>query len=58
MESHKASFTVYFFVSALTNDGVKLLFQEVARIADSSRLRTDNEQPQREVLGEGQGDWW
>jgi hypothetical protein len=55
VENHKAPFTVYFFESVLTGDGVKLLFQEVDRIADPSRIETDNGQPQPEGLGEGQG---
>jgi 50S ribosomal subunit-associated GTPase HflX len=42
VKAQKALFAVYFFVSALIGDGVKLLFREVAQIADSSRIETDN----------------
>jgi hypothetical protein len=56
VETEKVPFAVYFFVSALTGDGVKLLFQEAARIADPSRIGTDQGQPQPEGLGEGEGD--
>jgi hypothetical protein len=56
VENYKAPFVMYFFVSVLTVDDVKLRFREVARIADSSRIETDSGQPQPEGLGEGQGD--
>jgi small GTP-binding protein len=42
VETHRVMFSACFFVSALTGDGVKQLFREVARISDIDENVTDN----------------
>jgi hypothetical protein len=56
VESHTAPLAMSFFVLALTGDGVKLAFENVARIADASRMGTHNGRPQPERVGERQGE--
>jgi small GTP-binding protein len=49
VETHRAKFAACFFVSALTGDGVKQLFREVARVADVDENVSDDPAKQQEL---------